>query len=208
MLLIQLLLPVFQSSLPANVYLFKVNNRNIRKRCGICLKLTTKTPERRQWLGSGVFITKDAVSGLKQLLATESPLKVIKNYFYFTLKALFVLKIFNFFSWLFSYVVKQSFKRQTSDTSSDNEWQQVTASGTTSDNKWKWVTRNANEWQRVVILANFPFFRIKEEATVVAHNCHGKKNKTTTKWLKSRQHEQSHGKIKKTHGRIKKATAK
>ena len=181
MLLIQLLLPVFQFSLPANVYLFKVNNRNIRKRCGICLKLTIKTPERRQWLGSGVFIAKDAVSGLEQLLATESPLKMIKNTFYFTLKALFVLKIFNFFSWLFSYVVKRSFKRQTGDTSSDNEWQRVvqrvTTSGnewhrvvqrvTTSDNKWQRVTTNDSEWQRVVILANFPFFRIREEATTM-----------------------------------------
>ena len=32
---------------PANVYLFKVNNRNIRKRCKISSKLTIKTPERR-----------------------------------------------------------------------------------------------------------------------------------------------------------------
>ena len=29
-------------------YLFKVNNRNIRKRCEICSKLTMKTPELRQ----------------------------------------------------------------------------------------------------------------------------------------------------------------
>ena len=33
---------------PPNIYLFKVNNRNTRKRCGICSKLTTKAPERRQ----------------------------------------------------------------------------------------------------------------------------------------------------------------
>ena len=32
---------------PANIYLFKVNNRNTRERCEICLKLTIKTPERR-----------------------------------------------------------------------------------------------------------------------------------------------------------------
>ena len=32
---------------PANIYLFKVNNRNTRKRCEICSKLTIKTPERR-----------------------------------------------------------------------------------------------------------------------------------------------------------------
>ena len=36
------------SSVPANIYLFKVNKRNTRKRCEICSKLTIKTPERRQ----------------------------------------------------------------------------------------------------------------------------------------------------------------
>ena len=30
------------------IYLFKVNNRNTRKRCEIRSKLTIKTPERRQ----------------------------------------------------------------------------------------------------------------------------------------------------------------
>ena len=29
--------------------LVKVNNRNPRRSCEICLKLTVKTPERRQW---------------------------------------------------------------------------------------------------------------------------------------------------------------
>ena len=33
---------------PANIYLFTVNNRNTRKSCEICLKLTRKTPEPRQ----------------------------------------------------------------------------------------------------------------------------------------------------------------
>ena len=33
------------------------------------------------------------LSGLRKFLATESPLKMMKNAFYFTLKALFVLKI-------------------------------------------------------------------------------------------------------------------
>ena len=32
---------------PAGNYMFKVNNRNTRTRCEICLKLTIKTPERR-----------------------------------------------------------------------------------------------------------------------------------------------------------------
>ena len=33
---------------PANIYLFKVNNGNTRKKYKICSKLTIKTPERRQ----------------------------------------------------------------------------------------------------------------------------------------------------------------
>ena len=33
---------------PANISLFKVNNRNTRKRFEICSKLTIKTPEQRQ----------------------------------------------------------------------------------------------------------------------------------------------------------------
>ena len=31
----------------ANIYMFKVNSRNTRKKCDICSKLTIKTPERR-----------------------------------------------------------------------------------------------------------------------------------------------------------------
>ena len=49
---------------------------------------------------------KGALYGLRQFLITESPLKMMKNAFYFTLKALFVLKIFKFLSWLFDYVEK------------------------------------------------------------------------------------------------------
>ena len=41
---------------PVNIYLFKINNRNTRKRCQKCLKLTIKTPERRHWYHFGVFI--------------------------------------------------------------------------------------------------------------------------------------------------------
>ena len=41
---------------------------------------------------------KGALEGLRQLLITESPLKMMKNAFYFTLKALFVVKIFKFLS--------------------------------------------------------------------------------------------------------------
>ena len=41
---------------PDNIYLFKVNNINIRKRCDIYSKLTIKTPERRHWRRSSVFM--------------------------------------------------------------------------------------------------------------------------------------------------------
>ena len=45
--------------------------------------------------------------GLRNFLATESPVKMIKNPSYFTLKAFFVLKIFKLLSWFFSHVEKQ-----------------------------------------------------------------------------------------------------
>ena len=35
------------NTVPAGIYLLKVNNRNTRTRCEICSKLTIKTPERR-----------------------------------------------------------------------------------------------------------------------------------------------------------------
>ena len=50
---------------------------------------------------------KGALSGLRQFLATESPLKIMKNHFYFTSKAVSVLKIFKFLSWLFGHVSKR-----------------------------------------------------------------------------------------------------
>ena len=39
--------------------------------------------------------------------ATEILLKMIKNTFYFTIKAVFILKIFWFLSWLFGHVAKR-----------------------------------------------------------------------------------------------------
>ena len=44
------------ASFPDDIYLFKFNKRNTRKRCEICLKLTIKTPKRCHWRRSGVFI--------------------------------------------------------------------------------------------------------------------------------------------------------
>ena len=37
-------------------YMIKVSNRNIRARSEVCSKLTIKTPERRHWCRSDVFI--------------------------------------------------------------------------------------------------------------------------------------------------------
>ena len=47
---------------------------------------------------SNALMIKGALLGLKWFLATESPLKMMKNAFFFTSKAFFVLKIFNFLS--------------------------------------------------------------------------------------------------------------
>ena len=49
-----------------------------------------------------ITIFTGALSGLKQYLATESPLQMMKNAFYFTLEALFVLKTFKSFDLAFS----------------------------------------------------------------------------------------------------------
>ena len=44
-----------QQCIPSRIYLLKVTNKNTRTRRKICSKLTIKTPERCQWLCSGVF---------------------------------------------------------------------------------------------------------------------------------------------------------
>ena len=41
---------------PVGIYMFKVSNRNTRSRCEVYSKLTIKTPERRHWRRSSVFI--------------------------------------------------------------------------------------------------------------------------------------------------------
>ena len=54
---------------------------------------------------------KSELSGLKQFSATESPLTIMKNAYYFTLKALFVLKISKFMSGLLGYVEERLDKK-------------------------------------------------------------------------------------------------
>ena len=45
---------------------------------------------------------------IQSVLFNKSPLKLMKNAFYLTLKTFFVLKIFKFLSWIFGHVVKTS----------------------------------------------------------------------------------------------------
>ena len=52
----QVFLTLFVTVFPASIYLFRVNNRNNRRRCKICSKLTIKTLERREWHHCGIFI--------------------------------------------------------------------------------------------------------------------------------------------------------
>ena len=42
----------------------------------------------------------------------ESPLKMMKNTFYFILKVLFILKLFKFLSWVFGHVEKTAWLDQ------------------------------------------------------------------------------------------------
>ena len=43
-----------------------------------------------------IFWNLSTLSGLRQFLANESPLKMMKNAFYFTLTVVLVVKIFKF----------------------------------------------------------------------------------------------------------------
>ena len=51
---------------------------------------------------------RGALSRVKQFLETESTIKMMKKAFYFTLKALFFLKIFKFLSLLFGDIRKMA----------------------------------------------------------------------------------------------------
>ena len=63
----------------------------------------------RDFIHIGFFtdVFKGVLSGLTQFLATESPLKIMEKDFHFTLKALFILKIFKFLPKLFGHVEKR-----------------------------------------------------------------------------------------------------
>ena len=53
------------------------------------------------------FSDLKSVSHLPKKIVLFTPLKVMKNAFYFILQALFVLKVFKFLSWLFGHVEKK-----------------------------------------------------------------------------------------------------
>ena len=59
-----------------------------------------------QWKVNVKRKIKGALPVLGQFLVTESSLKIMKNAFYFSLNALFVLKIFKLLSWGFGHVLK------------------------------------------------------------------------------------------------------
>ena len=68
----------------------------------------------KEWFNEGklkIKLLKGPFSGLRQFLAAESPLKMIKNYFYLILKVLSVLKIFTLLSWLFGVLGKRLEKK-------------------------------------------------------------------------------------------------
>ena len=67
----EVLIWTFTCCLLPNIYLFKVNNRNTRKRCKIYSKSRIKTPERRQWRHSGVFIVN-----FEQIFASFSSVSI------------------------------------------------------------------------------------------------------------------------------------
>ena len=77
----------FRKEIVENAYLHKPVLKKIMTTQEQCLKHNFVTP---------LMFFKGAVLGLRHLLATESPLKMMKNVFYFTENALFVLNIFSF----------------------------------------------------------------------------------------------------------------
>ena len=81
------------------IYLFEFSNINCRIK--YMFQVNNGTTRRR----SGVFIVKGTLSGLRQFLATESPLKVMKNAFYSTRKLFSFSRYWRF--WLEFLVIYQ-----------------------------------------------------------------------------------------------------
>ena len=74
-------------------YLAKITNKKGYKDDNITTEAIEKIKTPSKTIGD---LHRSALSGLRQFLATESPLKIMKHAFYFTLKAVSVLKILSF----------------------------------------------------------------------------------------------------------------
>ena len=77
----------------------KISLRDSRYNTAQKMKFSVKDPQETVDLVAFTEeIVKGALSGLRQFLATANPLKIMKNDFFFILKAFFVFKIFKFLS--------------------------------------------------------------------------------------------------------------
>ena len=83
-----------------------VSSKNIFKTSLRCLFADWESLIKRFWQLN--FLKAHS---LRQFLAAESPLKMMKNAFYFMSKVSFVLKIFSFLSWLFGHLAKRLDKK-------------------------------------------------------------------------------------------------
>ena len=90
----------------------KIDSHKIQLRCQLLIFQKFSNSRPYVWCNFSPGVSSTLHSGyfnqnLRRFLATESPLKMIKNAFSFILKAIFILKIFKFLSLLFSHVEKR-----------------------------------------------------------------------------------------------------
>ena len=94
----------FLSSYHRTFFIFRFVFRQIQLSLfhmgNICVTRLPLLDTHNEFSGFLFLLFQGTLAFLKQFLTTESPLKMLKNSFYFTLKALFVLKILKFLSWL------------------------------------------------------------------------------------------------------------
>ena len=83
---------------------FRENNNDGSKQACKCKNITKNIFQNVNSVLYTVNNITGGLSGLRQFLANEIPLEMMKNAFYFTSKALFVLEIFKFLSWFLVHV--------------------------------------------------------------------------------------------------------
>ena len=94
----EILLPNFKPILVGTIY----RQPNQLNSLGVLNENTNKIDS----VNNEIYILGDLKPDPHLLTFIESPLKMMKNAFYFILKALFILKIFKFLSRLFGHVGK------------------------------------------------------------------------------------------------------